>query len=598
MSFCSMFCLMCLFHSPPIKPARLLIVPRKDDRMLQNASIILDWPLSPDISHHSYLLLLEYHKRTLHNLFTMLNDGESDQSSESRSKEPRIEESFSSRPALSSMNAAQPSFFGDFIQRCGGPSNGPVMRTDSGCADGCADGCVDGCFGIRLGQGGMNTNTAEKDGKEEDPAAVIAQAMNNLSVQEREQAYEDMHGVSARVQETPQLIAKTLTKMEQCLEKIHHKPAYDMAVTIRADYVGDAKLRLMFLRADRFDPELAAKRLIRFMDWRLKLFGREKLCQWHIGVDDLEYDARCMLESGVLQFLPSRDSRGRVVAVISSDDHIRLERSTQSTLQMIFYTLMCATEDETNQKMGMAIIVHCLGQEERVVDSEKRNCVFECTKVALCVPLRLEVGHFCMNKTGSQFYTSLTVKAFGVFHRARLRVHFGSPLECVYALLSFGLPSTLLPFTPECELKTGNHKKWIQRRIVKERELRHVGVFWGIDLPSRNDVLRGQGAPVQRHPGNQRLQELCRFYLDEYNKADRQSKAIVARRVVQEILHPSDPLGGIGHGGEGGRFLTLRDSTSKNEWWVEETDEDVLIEKVCAAFRTLRKKFCVNIPVF
>jgi hypothetical protein len=83
---------------------------------------------------------------------------------------------------------------------------------------------------------------------------------------------------------------------------------------------------------------------------------------------------------------------------------------------------------------------------------------------------------------------SKVANAAGLFERARIRIHFGSPLECVYALLSFGLPSGLLPFTPECELKTGNHKKWIQRRIVKERELLRFGVFLGIDLPSRNDV--------------------------------------------------------------------------------------------------------------
>jgi hypothetical protein len=184
----------------------------------------------------------------------------------------------------------------------------------------------------------------------------------------------------------------------------------------------------------------------------------------------------------------------------------------------------------------------------------------------------------------------LAAKAASLFDRVRFRVHFGSPLECEYALLSFGLPSALLPFTPECELKTGNHKKWVQRRIIKERELHRVGVFLGIDLPSRNDVLRGQGAPTQKHPGNQRLQELCRFYLDDCNKADCQSKTLVARRIVQEILHTSDPLGRMGESGVAGRFLKRRDFKSKSGCWVEETDEDVLIEKVCAAFRSLRKK--------
>jgi hypothetical protein len=127
---------------------------------------------------------------------------------------------------------------------------------------------------------------------------------------------------------------------------------------------------------------------------------------------------------------------------------------------------------------------------------------------------------------------------------------------------------------------------WIQHRIVKEQELRRVGVFSGLDLPSRNDVLLGKGVPNQNHPGNQRLKELCEIFLEEYNKVDRQSKTVVARRIVQEILHPSDSLGRIGHGGVAGRFLKRQ---VKSRWWVEETDEDILIEKVCNKFRTVRK---------
>jgi hypothetical protein len=517
----------------------------------------------------------------------MPNDSETFGRNDSTSKQRRLEESSSSRPESFSLNAATPFFFGDFKRSCGGRSDGTVMRTD--------DGCTDGCLGMRIGGASITSPvTAEKA---DNPTEVIAQAMNNLSVQEREQVYEDMHGVSAMVLETPKLIADTLYQMEHCLQKISYKPAYDLAITIRAEYVLDPKLRLMFLRADRFDPKLAAGRFIRFMDWKLKLFGRDKLCQWHINSDDLDDDARFMLVSGIFQILPSRDSRGRVVFVIASNDHMRLQRTTQSTLQVLFYTLMCAAEDETNQKMGLANIVYCLGQEEPAVDSEKRNSVGECSKVLVSVPLRVEVTHFCMYKSGVHFSMSLVIKAAGLFDRVRIRVHHGSSLECVYALLSFGLPSALLPFTPECELKTGNHKKWIKRRIVKEKELRRAGVFLGIDLPSRNDVLRGQGAVMQRHPGNQRFQELCQFHLDEFNNSDRQSKTLVARRIVQEILRPSDPLGTIGQGGVRGRFLKRQDGKRKDEWWVEETDEDVLIEKVRSAFRSLRKKLCRNTTV-
>jgi hypothetical protein len=509
----------------------------------------------------------------------MPNDMESVDSSDSQSKQRRIEASLSSRPSSSSMHAAQPFFYEDLMRSCGARSDDRVMmRSDGG-------GGMDGCLGIKLGAGGIKTTiTAEKV---DDPTTVIAQAMNNLTIQEREHAYEDMHGVSEMVQETPQLIAETLYQMEHCLQKIHHKPAYDLAISIGGDYVRDPKLLLMFLRADRFDPELAAKRLIKFMDWKLKLFGRDKLCQWHIGLDELGDDAKFMVESGIMQTLPSRDSRGRVVIVGSSNDHVRLQRTSQSTLRMVFYTLMCAAEDETNQKNGSVAIIYGLGQEEQAVDPEKAKSAWEGTNVTLAVPLRFEVTHFCMKSTGSYF--SMVAKAAGLFDRARFRVHLGSPVECAYALLSFGLPSALLPFTPECELKTGNHMNWIQRRNVKEQELRRVGVFSGIDLPRRNDVLLGKGKPIQSHPGNQRLKELCEISLDAYNKANRQSKTVWAVKIVQEILYPSDSLGRIGNVGVGGRFLKPQDCKSKSGWWVEETDEEVLIEKVCSKFRTVRK---------
>jgi hypothetical protein len=513
----------------------------------------------------------------------MLSDRETKRSSDGTSKERRNGTLFSSRQVSSSMDAAHPFFFEDFIPSYGGSSDDHVRKIDGG--------CTDGCFGIKIGGGGNKIPVAaEMDENEDDPTAVITQAMNNLSTQEREQAYEDIHGVFEMVQETPELIAKTLSQIEIHLQKIHHKPAYDLAIAIRADYVRDPKLRLMFLRADRFDPELASKRLIKFMDWKLILFGRDKLCQWHIGIADLDGYAKFMVESGVMQTLPSRDSRGRVVTVISSNDHMRLQRSTQSTLQMLFYTLMCATEDETNQIVGSVVIIYCLGKVEGAVDSEKQNSIFECTKVSLSVPLRLEVTHFCMNKTGHHFSMNLSAKAAGLFDRARFRAHFGSHMECEYALLSFGLPSTMLPFTAECELKTANQKKWIQRRIVKEQELLRVGVFLGVDLPNRNDYLLGQGKPFQHHPGNQRLQELCEICLDEYNQGNRKSKTRVAGRIVREFLHPSDPVGRIRHGGLGARFLKRRDCKCKGGWWVEETDEDVLIEKVCTALRSARKK--------
>jgi hypothetical protein len=518
-----------------------------------------------------------------------------------RQKGRRIEESPFSASTANSVHATAPSFFGNLLRSCGGPSS-------SHKAQGVGSSAPSGCLGISIGgDGGPIGTTHDKTAPEDDdPAALIAKAMSHLSLMERAQAYEDLHGVSAAVHESPELISESLDEMEHYLQNNHHKPAYDMAITISADFVQAPNLRLMFLRADRFEATLAAERFVKFLDWKLLLFGQEKLCQWHIGLNDLDQYARFLVESGSSQFLPGRDSRGRPVFVVSEYYFIRWHKSTKSTLQMLYYLYQCVAEDETNQKHGLVAIAYCLGQqgEEQAMQSEKLiNTIWQSTKLLTSMPVRTEASHFCMaknNSIGVRFTLPLVTSGFGLFNRARLRVHFGSPMECEYALMSFGLPSALLPFTPDGELKMGNHKKWVKRRNVKEQELLLHGstFFSGIDLPHRNDILLGKGRPCQNHPGNQRFLELCGFYLEEYNQSSRMGgRTNVARKFIQEILHPTrnsnsrvDLLHPRADGGGGARFLQRRDDKLNSGWWEEVTDEDVLIDKVTNTLRGLRKQ--------
>jgi hypothetical protein len=499
-----------------------------------------------------------------------------------------------------------PFFCGNcFVRSYGGPSH-ERLETHSGC--GCSSASGSGCFGISRGGGGggssgaTTTNSAVNDAssgpplneKYEDPETLIARAINQLSLQDRELAYEDLHGVAAGINETPAFIEESLQKMEQSLQGVRHKPAYDAALTMQADYVHDPKLLLMFLRADRFDAEKAAKRFTLWLDWKSKLFGQERLCQRHIGLDDLDDDARWTVKSGFFQMLPERDSRGRLIISVASNYRCRVHRSTQSFLQMAFYSAMRFAEDEANQKSGVVIVCYCLGPTAKEFDD--RHTTWEVSKLTLCTPTRLEAIHYCTSTSGMQYVWDL-VKGFGVFNRARIRIHFGTHMECQYALLCFGLPSHLLPFTSEGELKTCEHKSWVQRTVMKDHEVKRGATFSGLELPRRNDVLLGQGKPLQAHPGNQRFRELVELYLDEYDKASRVRNGdskIVIRKFLYEIQCPSSNSGGAPNGVtyhcEGARFLRRRDDNLKSGWWIEVTDEKVLIEKVASAFRTFRKR--------
>ena len=78
------------------------------------------------------------------------------------------------------------------------------------------------------------------------------------------------------------------------------------------DFVWDRKFCLKFLRADRFDSERAASRMVEYFRVKRDLFGPEKLSQ-EIMLEDLGNEGIQALKFGAQQILPTRDSQGRAI---------------------------------------------------------------------------------------------------------------------------------------------------------------------------------------------------------------------------------------------------------------------------------------------
>ena len=145
--------------------------------------------------------------------------------------------------------------------------------------------------------------------------SLIAKKMNNLTIQEREQALDDLHGVGKAKDETPDFVQSCLHQLEDHLNELKaDSEAYRLALTMDRDYVCNPKFRLMFLRADHFVPRDAAKRMLNFFDEKKRLFGLEKLVK-DITYDDLDMDDRETLHSGCAQISPVRDRSGRQILI-------------------------------------------------------------------------------------------------------------------------------------------------------------------------------------------------------------------------------------------------------------------------------------------
>ena len=178
---------------------------------------------------------------------------------------------------------------------------------------------------------------------------MLAREMAKLTVNEREKVTQDIHGVSDdAVVETDDLIQQKLEEIDRRLMELGgttptssnmvtvasatspsasmgnnsntdrnkdqdvNMSAYNLAMSIDARYVTNAKLRIMFLRSCDFDVDKAAKRMAVHFDKKMELFGASKLCQT-ISQQDLNSDDQECLQSGQSQLLPYRDVSGRAV---------------------------------------------------------------------------------------------------------------------------------------------------------------------------------------------------------------------------------------------------------------------------------------------
>jgi hypothetical protein len=149
----------------------------------------------------------------------------------------------------------------------------------------------------------------------ENTDAYLAQELHSLSIQERERVYDEIHGVAKSAGETPELVDTKLESLEFELKKIKVKPAYERALFLSPRFVMDRDFRIMFLRADHFDAEKAAVRMVNYFHYKNELFGEEKLVK-NITLEDLTPDDKDEIMSGSFQFVPKKDRCGRPICFV------------------------------------------------------------------------------------------------------------------------------------------------------------------------------------------------------------------------------------------------------------------------------------------
>ena len=222
---------------------------------------------------------------------------------------------------------------------------------------------------------GADGGAAADDGI--DVVAQMAKEISNLPLEERNNMFEEIHGIQTAPIENYEMIVRTLKELDALLTSrypnVHQNDAhggggsnnnivedienwstlspYEKSIKLNPNYAGGRKFRLMFLRACYYDPQQAMKRLETFLERQEELFGDRTLGR-PLTFGDLDDNDIASLRSGCMMFLPNLDMAGRRVFIAVSkwhdrhnfDAHVRQSAPLlrlPSSVPLVCFSLIC-----------------------------------------------------------------------------------------------------------------------------------------------------------------------------------------------------------------------------------------------------------------
>eukprot|EP00980_Cylindrotheca_fusiformis_P026058 scaffold15301_cov142-Cylindrotheca_fusiformis.AAC.7 len=445
----------------------------------------------------------------------------------------------------------------------------------------------------------------------------LSASMGKLSLKDRETALEEVHGIVKNDREDVAFLQSKLQAMEECLSSIKRGTVYEKAEAIDPYFVSSREIRLLFLRGNRYDPQAGAEQLIKHFDRKFSLFGSEKLTR-NITLYDLDDNDRMCLESGFCQILPQKDVAGRAILLILPG--LRPDLDVQHGLRAMYYLCMTTLqESEEIQKKGIVKLAYAVGRYKTRTNEAGLAQVAQCVS---STPFPLGGMHLCFNASDYLEYVCYRaiILALPTSAAAKTRTHFGTHMDCLYALRGYGIVEGSLPLSQiTANPLLHNHMTWYENRIkvdlnpvkphtvssshetlVRKQDSENGDVTATFVCPSLTrkieprwgDILVSRliatlltlaktrlnfpkfGRQHQVHPGNIRLKKLLMDHSAEYEAIDgKKGKMAFAQNFVTQMK------------ASGSRFLTFDQDI---EAWTEVCDKRAR-NKVSKTIRNSRR---------
>lgn len=159
---------------------------------------------------------------------------------------------------------------------------------------------------------------------------LLALEKHQQSREERQKVLEEIHGIATVVDENDAFVSSKLLELTAAIGRLPkaQRKLYDQVVCSpnqwETSYITSRMLQLQFLRAERYESEASASRMMLFCEKKASLFGQHTVGRG-LRISDLAEDELKWFQSGYTQILPQRDRSGRMVLFDTSLNHFCLD---------------------------------------------------------------------------------------------------------------------------------------------------------------------------------------------------------------------------------------------------------------------------------
>jgi len=258
----------------------------------------------------------------------------------------------------------------------------------------------------------------------------------SLAEEVRQQLEDECFGRVAPVRETPELVEDALRDMALFLASIDDKSEYEEALRIAPHLVEQESAPIRFLRCERFNPEKAAKRLVKYWEVRKALF--EDMAFLPMRLDGaLQNDIDTMKIVPDLHFVTGKDAHGRLV-LAANKVHLDFNRFNHKAVNRIaWYHIHVHLEDVDVQRKGLVTVGFFRINSPKQFD--RRQTKMFLTLIGEALPIKLKCAHICQPPLFFNVVYPIIRFLMGKEIRLITRVHSGSEATVVSTLNQYGV---------------------------------------------------------------------------------------------------------------------------------------------------------------